>query len=139
MENIIKGYQKSRPLENLTLLVVEDDLSSARLLKTLLKKYINQVNHVLNGEDAIAYCQENPHVQIILMDIKMPGIDGLETTRRIRTFNKDVVIIAQTAYALDGDKEKALQAGCNDYISKPINKVELLTKLESLASAVVSQ
>jgi FOG: CheY-like receiver len=56
-----------------------------------------------------------------LMDIKMPDMDGHEATRQIRLFNKDIIIIAQTAYAFSGDREKAIEAGCNDYISKPIN------------------
>jgi CheY-like chemotaxis protein len=60
------------------------------------------------------------------MDIRMPGIGGYETTRQIRQFNKDVIIIAQTAYGLSGDRERAIESGCNDYISKPINKEELL-------------
>jgi CheY-like chemotaxis protein len=59
------------------------------------------------------------------MDIKMPGINGLEATRRIRGFNTKVPIIAQTAYSLSGDREFAIEAGCNDYISKPINRREL--------------
>ena len=58
---------------------------------------------------------------MVLMDIRMPKMDGYEATRQIRQFNKDVIIIAQTAYGFSGDKEKAIEAGCNDYISKPIN------------------
>jgi CheY-like chemotaxis protein len=65
-----------------------------------------------------------------LMDIKMPLMNGHEATRKIREFNENVVIIAQTAYALTGDKEKSLEAGCNDYISKPINKDKLLEIIE---------
>jgi hypothetical protein len=63
-----------------------------------------------------------------MMDIKMPKMDGYEATREIRKFNKNVIIIAQTAYALAGDREKAIEAGCNDYISKPI-KMNLLVAL----------
>jgi len=59
------------------------------------------------------------------MDIRMPQMNGLEATKRIRQFNKDVIIIAQTAYAFTGDSEKAIDAGCNDYISKPINRTLL--------------
>ena len=59
----------------------------------------------------------------------MPEMDGHEATRQIRKFNKDVIIIAQTAYALEGDKEKAIAAGCDDYISKPINVDELKHKI----------
>jgi CheY-like chemotaxis protein len=64
------------------------------------------------------------------MDILMPAMNGYEATRKIRQFNKDVVIIAQTAFGLSGDREKAIEAGCNDYISKPIKKAELLSLLQ---------
>jgi CheY-like chemotaxis protein len=64
------------------------------------------------------------------MDIQMPVMNGYEATRQIRQFNKDVVIIAQTAFGLSGDREKAVEAGCNDYISKPINKDELLALIQ---------
>jgi CheY-like chemotaxis protein len=64
------------------------------------------------------------------MDIQMPVMNGHEATRQIRQFNKDVVIIAQTAFGLSGDREKAIEAGCNDYISKPINKDELLSLIK---------
>jgi len=73
---------------------------------------------------------KNPHIQLILMDIKMPDMNGYEATRQIRTFNQDVVIIAQTAYALTGDREKAIEAGCNDYLTKPINKNILFEKIK---------
>jgi len=68
---------------------------------------------------------------LVLMDIRMPMMNGLEATQQIRQFNKDVIIIAQTAYGFSGDCEKAMEAGCNDYISKPINKTllyELINK-----------
>jgi CheY-like chemotaxis protein len=60
------------------------------------------------------------------MDVKLPGISGNEATRQIREFNKEVFILAQTAYAQTGDREKSMEAGCNDYISKPIQKDKLL-------------
>jgi CheY-like chemotaxis protein len=65
-----------------------------------------------------------------MMDIKMPLMDGLEATKQIRKFNSEVIIVAQTAYSLTGDREKALEAGCNDYLSKPIKKEELEAKLK---------
>lgn len=77
------------------------------------------------GVEAVHMCYDNPEIDLMLMDIQMPELNGYEATKQIRKFNKDVVIIAQTAYGLSGDREKALVAGCNDYISKPINKVEL--------------
>ncbi len=81
-----------------------------------------------NGEETIKKLKDQPTIALILMDIKMPGIDGFETTRRIREFNKTIPIIAQTAFAFTGDKERALEAGCNDYISKPIN-IQVLVKI----------
>lgn len=65
------------------------------------------------------------------MDIQMPGMNGLDATREIRKFNEKVIIIAETAYALEGDKEKALEAGCNNYISKPITQDSLLSLVRS--------
>jgi CheY-like chemotaxis protein len=75
----------------------------------------------MNGVEAIEICRDNPYLDLVLMDIRMPKMDGNEATRQIRQFNKEVIIIAQTAYAFAGDSEKAIEAGCNDYISKPIN------------------
>ena len=75
-------------------------------------------------------CRNNPDIDLVLMDIQMPDMDGYEATRQIRLFNKDVVIIAQTAFALTGDREKAIEAGCNDYISKPIKKDELMVLVQ---------
>jgi len=80
----------------------------------------------------VEVCLNNPDIDLVLMDIKLPTIDGYEATRQIRKFNKDVIIIAQTAYALEGDREKAIAAGCNDYISKPIKKDELLEKISKI-------
>jgi CheY-like chemotaxis protein len=80
---------------------------------------------VKTGIEAIETCCNNPDIDLVLMDIKMPEMDGYKATRQIRKFNKDVAIIAQTAYALTGDREKALKAGYNDYISKPYNSASL--------------
>ena len=71
--------------------------------------------------EAIEVCRNNPDIDLVLMDIKMPVMDGLEATRQIRKFNKNVIIIVQTAYGLTRDKLNALEAGCNEYISKPID------------------
>ena len=87
-----------------------------------------------NGEQALELCKSNPDIELILMDMKMPKMDGYSATREIRKFNKDVIIIAQTAFALEGDREKAIASGCNDYITKPIKKDELLKKIEKLLS-----
>jgi len=87
----------------------------------MFKKISKKVLHAITGVEAIEACRNNPDLDLVLMDIRMPKLDGNEATRQIRQFNKDVIIIAQTAYGFSGDKEKAIKAGCNDYISKPIN------------------
>ena len=73
----------------------------------------------------MAVCRENPDLDLVLMDIKLPELDGYEASRQIREFNKDIIIIAQTALGLAEDKVKAIAAGCNDYIAKPIKHDEL--------------
>jgi len=106
-------------------LIVEDDEISYSLLTRTIQKISKEVLHAITGVEAIEACRNNPDIDLVLMDIRMPKMNGLEATQQIRQFNKDVIIIAQTAYAFTGDSEKAIEAGCNDYISKPINKTLL--------------
>ncbi len=110
----------------LKILVAEDDDISAELLKVALKKMSKEFIVVDSGDLAIEACRDNPDLDLVLMDIKMPGMDGYKAVRRIREFNRKVVIIAQTAYGMSGDRENALEAGCNDYISKPIRQNDLI-------------
>ena len=110
---------------NLKILIAEDDESSSQFLTIILDEYAKEIINVINGNEAVELCRNNPDIDLILLDIQMPDLNGYEATRQIREFNKEVVIIAQTAYGLSGDREKALDAGCNDYISKPINENEL--------------
>ena len=109
----------------LSILVVEDDETSQDLISILVEKFAEKIINVSSGSEAVEVCRNNTDIDLILMDIQLPDMNGYEATQHIRQFNKDVVIIAQTAYALTGDKEKAMNMGCNDYISKPINKSEL--------------
>lgn len=109
----------------LKILVVDDDEASGILLEKFVGKLSSEIITVHNGRSAVETCRNNPDIDFILMDIKMPEMDGYEATRQIRQFNNNVVIIAQTAYALIGDMEKALEAGCNDYIAKPFGQTSL--------------
>ncbi len=120
--------KKKMDRENLKLkiLIAEDDRNSALIIENILKSYCKTFITVDSGLKAVDECRKNPDLDLILMDIKMPELNGYEATQQIRQFNKEVIIIAQTAYALSGDKEAALEAGCNGYISKPINRNELL-------------
>jgi PAS domain S-box-containing protein len=107
-------------------LIVEDDEMSEMLLSVLLGNYFDERFYARTGIEAIEVSHNIPDIDLILMDIKMPGMDGYEATCQIRKFNPGVIIIAQTAHALAGDRERALEAGCNEYISKPYNKISLM-------------
>ncbi len=119
-------------LHTKTILITEDDEFSYEYLMTLLNKFAPKVIWVKEGEAAINVCKENPSIDIVLMDIKLPGMDGYEATKVIKAFNPNLPIIAQTAYAVSGDREKAMMSGCNDYCSKPIKGDELLEKMARL-------
>ena len=115
-----------KPLSQIKILIVEDDKVSADFLEIILYNVATNIIIANSGEKAIEILKDNTDIDIVLMDIKMPGINGFDATKTIRAFNKDVIIIAQTAYALSGDKEKAMEAGCNDYIAKPVIQTELI-------------
>ena len=115
---------------NLTILIAEDEIFAYEYLTLVLKKYNPKIIHVNTGLDAIEVFKQNPDIDLILMDIKMPVLDGYEATKKIRKFNEEVIIIAQTAYAQSSDYSKAIQSGCNDYISKPIDVEDLIVKIK---------
>jgi signal transduction histidine kinase len=108
------------------ILVVEDDKVSFMLIKEFLRPLNVEIHHVTDGRDAVNFVKMNPEVRLILMDIKLPFMDGYEATKAIRQINSKIPIIAQTAYAMLGDKEKAIAAGCVDYINKPLESKRLL-------------
>ncbi len=120
-----KGISMSQ-LKEKTILIVEDQKSSDVYLTAIVKNLCKDIEHVQNGFEAIEACTSNKDIKLILMDIKMPEMSGYEATKKIRKFDKETIIIAQTAYALPGDREKSLAAGCNDYIAKPIHKDDLI-------------
>lgn len=115
---------------NLKILIVEDDEVSKDLLSISLRYFVKEILEARSGNEAIDICRKNPDIDLILMDIQLPEMNGNDATRQIRTFNKDVVIIAQTAYGFSSDKDTALSAGCNDYISKPIDNNVLISLLQ---------
>ena len=122
IENVVSVENKDVELKRLKILIVEDDEISYSLLTRTLQKISYEVLHAITGVQAIEACRNNPDLDLVLMDIRMPQMDGNEATIKIREFNKDVIIIAQTAFGFSSDRQKTIEAGCNDYISKPINK-----------------
>jgi len=120
--------ERSFRMKNLNILIAEDDETSHTLLSLKLKKISHRLHHAKTGTEAVNICYENRDIDLILMDIRMPELNGNDAARQIREFNKNVIIIAQTAYGFPDDREKALEAGCNEFITKPIN-YSLLDKL----------
>jgi two-component system, cell cycle response regulator DivK len=112
------------------ILIGEDELFNFRLLEVMLSKTNVKLLHGRTGTETLNLFRENPNVDLILMDIKMPELDGCEVTRKIRKINKSVPIIAQTAFVLDDEHHKSLEAGCNAYITKPISKKDLLNMID---------
>jgi len=111
-----------------TILIVEDEEVNYLFLEILLLEKINlscNLLHAKNGKEAVEICKSNTAINLVLMDIKMPIMTGIEATKLIRKFQPNLPVIAQTAYSTTEDKEKAFLAGCNDFISKPINKERL--------------
>lgn len=111
--------------KGLKILIAEDDLVSDLFLVKLIKPYTRELIKVRNGNEAVKASQDNPDIDLILMDVQMPELDGYEATRLIREFNSNVVIIAQTALGVKGEKDKALEAGCDDFLLKPFSSGEL--------------
>jgi len=133
IKDIVTADETETQIKPLKILIAEDDEISESLITIMVKKFGKEVLKVRNGVEAVEACRNNPDINLVLMDIEMLEMDGYEATRQIRQFNKDVVIIAQTAYSLVGEKEKAIAAGCNDYIAKPYNETSLMKLLKSIS------
>lgn len=112
--------------KNKIILVVEDDQLNYNYLDILLKPTHATVYHAERGEDAIELFRKGPVFDIVLMDIRLPGITGLEATEQILALKKNIPVIAQTAYAGEEDRSAAFAAGCVDFITKPIRADEML-------------
>ncbi len=119
-------------LKHYTILIAEDEEVNFLFLETLFgrdKKYNYKLIHAKNGKEAVNICMDNKGIDLVLMDIKMPVMNGFEATGKIRAELPDLPIIAQTAYSAYSDQELARKHGCNDFISKPIKKDKLFTMI----------
>jgi two-component system, cell cycle response regulator DivK len=108
-----------------TVLLVEDQKYNLLVLRKMLERSAIKVIPVDNGLDAVRICRENSDIDLVLMDIKMPFMDGYVAMKEIKRFNPAMKVIAETAYALAGDKNRILDAGFDGYLPKPITKESL--------------
>jgi CheY-like chemotaxis protein len=126
-------HSDSRVLESKKALIVDDDMRNIFALSTVLHDHGMETISANNGREAIRLVQEDPSIDIVLMDIMIPEMDGMTTMREIRKLpqRKDLPIIAVTAKAMKGDREKCIEAGAWDYLSKPVDTIHLLGVLKS--------
>ena len=118
-------------LDGKKILVVEDDYSSRLYLNTLLEKAGAVVFNAGDGKEAYELVMANPYIELVLMDLQLPVVDGYTCARMLRDAGNKVIIIAQTAYGLTGDRERIMLSGFDDYLIKPISRNQLLDKLSS--------
>jgi CheY-like chemotaxis protein len=116
------------------ILVVEDDETSAILLDTFLKNTGARISYTTDGNEAVEFVRQHPETDLILMDVQLPDKNGFTATREIKSFASRVVVIAQTAYAFSMDYHEAMRAGCDAYLTKPLNMSLLLDKMDSYLS-----
>jgi signal transduction histidine kinase len=114
---------------NITILVAEDEDLNYKVLDTCLTRTMAHIIRAKDGASAVEICK-NQKVDLVLMDIQMPGMNGFEATQEIKRINNRTPVIAQTSFAMIGEKERCLQAGCDDFITKPLNIDSLLLKIE---------
>jgi CheY-like chemotaxis protein len=112
------------------ILIAEDIDLNFLYISELLKPTGTMIIHAVNGKDAVERCQKEVNIDLVLMDIYMPIMNGYEATRQIKQIRPDLPVIAQTAYAMAEDRKRALEAGCVDFIAKPIGREELLSKMD---------
>ncbi|MBW8324667.1 MAG: PAS domain S-box protein [Prolixibacteraceae bacterium] len=125
--------KESTPTSNvITILIAEDDVNSLMFLRTLLELDGLKILEAANGQEAVEAVKDHPEISLVLIDMKMPIMNGFEATRLIKQIRPKLPVIAQTAYAFAKDQDEALQAGCDDYISKPIKKQALMDKIHKL-------
>jgi PAS domain S-box-containing protein len=122
------------------ILIVEDDPASISFLKEVFRKTRAKVFHAASGVEAVSLFRQNENIDLVIMDIQLPEMDGYEATRIIKSINRNIPVIAQTAFAMSGDREKMTRAGFDDYLTKPLNIEQLLARahhwLVSARSAV---
>jgi len=114
------------------ILIAEDEDTNLVVLKTMLRRFDDiTIIHAYNGKEALSIVESQPDVYLVFMDLKMPVMDGFEATRNIKKIKPQLPVIAVTAFAMTGDEQRALGAGCDAYIAKPINRNQLYELLSN--------
>ncbi len=113
--------------EGKVILAVEDDEISLEFLKELFEPYKVSLLYAYNGQEAIDLCKTNSTIELVLMDVQLPVLNGKSAMLEIKKLRPELPVIAQTAFAMSGDKERYIQDGFDEYVSKPINVQELLS------------
>ncbi|MGQ8336829.1 response regulator [Sunxiuqinia sp. A32] len=134
MKSLVEKNTETYDLTGITILVAEDEQYNFIYLRELLSDYKANIIRAANGLHAIKLCEENQDIDVVLMDIRMPVMDGYESTKKIKEFRPELPIIAQTAFAMESDRKRALVEGCDDYISKPIRKNILVKKIYNIVN-----
>ena len=119
-------------MKNLKILIAEDDRISFEYLKEILRIRNAEIVSAKTGKQAVELCKNNDDIDVVLMDIKMPEMNGKDATKAIKKFRPNLPIIAQTAYALDDEREKILHEGFDAYLAKPIQRSEIISIIEKV-------
>lgn len=117
------------------ILIAEDELLNMLYMETILKSTAAVIIKAANGFEAVELCRTHPEISVVIMDLKMPGMNGFDATKEIKSFRKDVLIIAVTAFAMNEDKKNALEAGCDEYLAKPASKSDIIGILKEYGFA----
>jgi CheY-like chemotaxis protein len=120
--------------EDKTILIVEDDDISMEFLTELLTPSKVQILVARDGQQAVDFCSDNTKIDVVLMDVRLPKLNGREAMEEIKKQRPELPVIAQTAFAMSGDREKYIESGFDDYISKPIIITDLFQKIANLLS-----
>jgi len=124
-------------LTNKTILIAEDDEISFKFLDLVLSRKTHvSIIWAINGQMAVDFCRMYNHIDLVLMDIQLPVLDGIEAIKQIKEFKPNLPIIVQTANAFNDEWDHCFQAGCDDYITKPVNLQDLMYRIENLLSPI---
>jgi signal transduction histidine kinase/CheY-like chemotaxis protein len=129
-DHVLLSNHSGNERKKLNIVIAEDDETSELFLDKVFGTIAKKIFKTTTGAETVDICRKNPDIDLVMMDMQMPNMNGYEATRQIRQFNNKMIIIAQTAFALEGDREKAIESGCNDYLTKPLDPHLLLESIQ---------